>query len=139
MVLNDHVVFNDLAVSSRGLRSGMVSGMGRFGKPEYLPPEVLVNLPFHEKGRDLWDAVVILFNLPTGEIVWTNSISKNLLFHYFVLANSLSRTPANKCMVGIQMDEPDDSPVKKITVKLLSINPHALDLLEGILKADDDG
>jgi hypothetical protein len=82
---------------------------------------------------------VILFNLLTGGIALTVPFPGNLLFHYFVLANSLSRTAANEHMVGILMDEPDDFPVKSIAVKLLSINPHALDLLEGFLKADDDG
>jgi hypothetical protein len=83
---------------------------------------------------------VVLFYLLTREIAWTGlPFPGNLLFQFLVLVNKLSRTPANKCMVGILMDEPDDFPVKSIAVKPLSINPHALDLLEGFLKADDDG
>jgi serine/threonine protein kinase len=136
MVFNDRVVFNDLAMSFRIPPGGMVSGMGGFGKPAYLPPEVCANLPFDAKGCDLWGAAVTLFNLLTGEIAWEVPHQGKLLFRYLVLANGISRNPANERTVEILLGEPDDSPVKRVAVKLLWINPHALDLLEGILKED---
>jgi serine/threonine protein kinase len=134
MVLNDRVVFNDLAMSFRIPPGGKVTGMGGFGKAAYLPPEVCLNLPFDAKGCDLWSAAVILFNLLTGEIAWTEPLPGNLIFRYMVLANGLARNPANERTVEILMDEPDGSPLKCLAIKCLEISPEAKDLLEGILK-----
>mmetsp|Transcript_11828 Transcript_11828/g.21867 ORF Transcript_11828/g.21867 Transcript_11828/m.21867 type:complete len:383 (+) Transcript_11828:167-1315(+) len=138
MVLNGRVVFNDLAMSFRIPNSGHVLGMGGFGKPAYLPPEVCVNLPFDAKGCDLWSAAVILFNLVTGEVGWTEPFPGNLLFRYFLLAGGLSRSPANERTVEILMDEPAESPLKNLVRKCLSLSPEVLDLIEGMLKISAD-
>jgi serine/threonine protein kinase len=135
MVLNDRVVFNDLAMSIRIPRDGShVSGQGGFGKPAYIPPEVCLNLPFHPAACDLWGAAVILFNLVTGEIAWTEPMPGNLIYRYFVLARGLARNPANERTVEILMEEPDASPLKSLALKCLALSPELLDLLSGVLQ-----
>ncbi|KAL3919668.1 MAG: hypothetical protein SGILL_003642 [Bacillariaceae sp.] len=134
MVLNDRVVFTDLAMSLVIPSDGSpVSGQGGYGKAAYIPPEVCLNYDFDATACDLWGAAVTLFNLVTGEIGWTEPMPGNILFRYLVLARGLHRNPANERTVEILMEEPDQSPLKSLAQKCLTLSPEVLDLLSGVL------
>lgn len=139
MVLNGRVVFSDLAMSIPipPDNNGEVTGHGAYGKAAYLPPEVCLNYRFNTMACDLWGAAVILFNLLTGEIAWTQPLPGNLNFRYLVLARGLARNPANERTVEILMDEPDGpdaSTIRTLAQKCLELSPEVLDLLSGVLQ-----
>jgi serine/threonine protein kinase len=132
MMLNGRIVFTDLAMSIRiPLDNSVVTGHGGFGKAAYLPPEVCLNYPFDTKSCDLWSAAVILFNLVTGLVAWTEPMPGNLCFRYLVLARGLTRGPVNERAVEVLMGE--RSSVLSVAHKCLELSPELLDLLGGVL------
>jgi len=140
MVLhNGRIVLADLAMSFRIPPGGTTTriGEGFFGKPAYLPPEVVSG--YHYFGAslcDLWGSAVILFNLVTGEMAWQKSLPNDIRFRYLVLAKGLSRTPMNERTIEILDQEPATSGLRSLAEKCVDLNPTVADLLEGILKLD---
>jgi len=138
MVLNDRIVFNDLAMSFRIPPSGITARMGGFfGKTAYLPPEINSGFHYFEATVcDLWSSVVILFNLLTGEIAWETSLPTDRNFRYLVMAGGLSRIPVNERTVEILANEPVTSSIRSLAEKCMNLNPTVADLLDGVLKLD---
>lgn len=144
MVLgNGRIVFVDLAMSFRFKIShdgDLTTKLGRgfFGKPAYLPPEIVSG--FHYFGArvcDLWGSAVILFNLVTGEIAWQKSLPTDVRFRYLVLAGGLSRVPMNERTIEMLHQEgPLASDLRGLAEKCVDLNPAVSDLLAGILKLD---
>jgi len=140
MVLgNGRIVFNDLAMSFRIPPGDLTTriGKGFFGKPAYLPPEIVSG--FHYFGArvcDLWSSAVILFNLVTGEIAWQKSLPSDLRFQYLVMAGGLSRISMNERTIEILANEPSTSNLRSLAEKCMDLNPAVSDLLEGVLKLD---
>jgi serine/threonine protein kinase len=140
MVLgNGRIVLTDLAMSFKMPPGGLTTkiGGGSFGKPAYLPPEVVAG--YHYFGArvcDLWGSAVILFNLVTGEIAWHKSLPNDARFHYLVLAGGLSRVPMNERTIEILDREPVASELRTLAEKCVDLNPAVSDLLEGILRLD---
>jgi len=140
MVLdNGRIVFVDLAMSFRIPMMDLTTklGGGFFGKPAYLPPEIVSD--FHYFGArvcDLWGSAVILFNLVTGEIAWQQCLPNDLRFRYLVLAGGLSRIPMNERTIEILNQEPIASSLRSLAEKCVDLNPAVSDLLEGILRLD---
>jgi len=138
MVLNDRIVFNDLAMSFRIPPGGITARMGGFfGKTAYLPPEINSGFHYFEATVcDLWSSVVILFNLVTGEIAWETSLPTDRNFRYLVMAGGLSRIPVNERTVEILANEPVTSSIRSLAGKCMNLNPTVADLLDGVLKLD---
>jgi serine/threonine protein kinase len=137
MIYLGRVVFTDLAMSFRIPNGNLVRPLGGFGKPAYLPPEVYMNFPFDAHACDLWSAVVVLFNLLTGEILYELPHPEDLLFRYFVLARGVSRTPMNERTYEILMDTgetAEQTALCKMTQKCMDLSPEVLELLESVLK-----
>jgi serine/threonine protein kinase len=134
MLLDGRVVFTDLAMSIRiPPDNSVVSGRGGFGKAAYLPPEVCLNYPFDAISCDLWGAAVILFNLVTGLVAWTEPMPGNLCFRFLVLARGLARSPINERAVEILMNDPS-SVLREVAQKCLDLSPELVDLLSGVLQ-----
>lgn len=138
MVLgNGRIVFTDLAMSFRIPPGDMTTKIGRgfFGKPAYLPPEVVVCHDYFEATVcDLWSSVVILFNLLTGEIAWQTSLPTDIRFSYLVMAGGLSRISLNERTAEILANEPVMSNLRCLAEQCMDLNPAVADLLEGVLK-----
>ena len=138
MVYQGRIVLTDLAMSFLIPNGGMTAPMGGFGKPAYLPPEVFLNLPFDATACDLWSAIVTLFNLLTGEILYEHPHPQDIFFRYFVLAKGCSSTPLNERTVEIIMGLDDDHPKRNDlwnkAQRCMSLSPEALELLEGVLR-----
>jgi len=140
MVLeNGRIVFVDLAMSFLIPPGDLTSriGNGLFGKPAYLPPEVVTGFHFFGASAcDLWGSAVILFNVVTGEIAWQKSLPNDARFRYLVLCKGLSRVPMNERTIEILEGEPSTSHLRILADKCVNINPAVADLLEGILRLD---
>lgn len=144
MIYNGRVVLTDLAMSFRippGSGSGsssLTTPLGGFGKPAFLPPEVVMNLAFDAKSCDLWSSIVVLFNLLTGEILYRVPVPQDLSFRYFILAGGVSSTPQNERTVEILLDLAEEDPSRqelwRKAQKCLGLSPEALELLEGVLQ-----
>lgn len=140
MVLaNGRIVFVDLAMSFRIPPGDLTTkiGEGFFGKPAYLPPEVVAG--FHYFGAtacDLWGSAVILFNLITGETAWQKSLPNDVRFRYLVLSGGLTRVPMNERTIEILNQEPSTSDLRNLAEKCVNLNPTVADLLGGILTLD---
>lgn len=137
MIYKGRVVFTDLAMSFKIPSStSLITPLGGFGKPAYLPPEVFHNLPFDAYGCDLWSAIVILFNLLTGEILYRQPSPSDLGFRYFVLARGISRTPVNERTVEVLMDleGAEQMALWKIASRCLQLSPHVLEILDQVLR-----
>jgi len=139
MVLgNGRIVFVDFAMSFLIPPGDLTFKIGRgfFGKPAYLPPEIVSGYSyFGAKVCDLWGLAVILFNLVTGEIAWQRSLPNDVRFRYLVLAKGLSRVPMNERMIEI-LDEPVVSDLRNLAEQCVNLDPAVSDLLEGILRLD---
>ena len=101
------VVLNDLATSHQIPKAGggWIQPFGRWGKPAYWPPEVLMNArPVHAAGSDLWAAVIVLFNMLTGCNLYSFPHPEDRVFHFFVFcggfAPTTELTPFAKCAWG---------------------------------------
>ena len=146
MVLgNGRIVFVDLAMSFRFTISphdggDLTTKLGRgfFGKPAYLPPEIVSGFHyFGAKMCDLWSSAVILFNLVTGEIAWEKSLPTDVRFRYLVLAGGLSRVAMNERTIEMLHQEgPLATDLRGLAEKCVDLNPAVSDLLAGILKLD---
>jgi serine/threonine protein kinase len=140
MVLgNGRIVFVDLAMSFRIPPGDWTTkiGDGIFGKPAYLPPEIVSG--YHYFGArmcDLWGSAVILFNLITGEIAWRKSLPNDARFRYLVLAGGLSRVSMNERTIEILDRELQGSDLRSLAEKCVDLNPLVSDLLAGILQLD---
>ncbi|VEU45079.1 unnamed protein product [Pseudo-nitzschia multistriata] len=145
MVLKNHrIVLNDLAMSFRmppGDLTATDPGGGFFGKPAYLPPEVVSGYRcFSASGCDLWGTAVVLFNLVTGEVAWRESLPTDLRFRYLVLAGGLSssrrgRSSPNERAAEVLADDGSGG-LRSLAEKCLDLNPLVSDLLEGVLRLD---
>lgn len=139
MVLNGRIVLVDLAMSFLIPPGDLTSriGNGFFGKPAYLPPEVVSGFHyFGARACDLWGSAVILFNLVTGELAWHKSLPNDARFRYLVLCKGLSRVPMNERTIEILEGEPSTSSLRSLADKCVNLNPGVADLLEGILRLD---
>ena len=142
MIYNGRVVFTDLAMSfkipatSPEQSSCLMTPLGGFGKPAYLPPEVFHNLPFDAYSCDLWSAAIILFNLLTGEILYHIPHPSDLGFRYFVLARGISQTPVNERTVEIlmELEETEKTLLWKIASRCLDLSQEALQVLDQVLR-----
>eukprot|EP00934_Nitzschia_sp_Nitz4_P008045 Nitzschia sp. Nitz4//scaffold36_size144017//37676//38815//NITZ4_003074-RA/size144017-processed-gene-0.35-mRNA-1//1//CDS//3329549420//8035//frame0 len=141
MIYRGRVVFTDLAMSVRvPPGTNLLTPLGGFGKPAYLPPEVFHNLPFDPFGCDLWSSVVILFNLLTGEVLYRMPHPSDLGFRYFILARGISRTPMNERTVEVLMDleESERTALWRIVAHCLNLSPEVTDILDGVLRVAMD-
>lgn len=139
MVLNGRIVLVDLAMSFLIPPGDLTSkiGNGLFGKPAYLPPEVVSGFHyFGARACDLWGAAVTLFNLVTGELAWHESLPSDKRFYYLVVCKGLSRVPMNERTIEILEGEPSASSLRTLADKCINLNPGVADLLEGILRLD---
>jgi serine/threonine protein kinase len=147
MIYNGRVVLIDLAMSFQipvhppGSGSSPTTPMGGFGKPAYLPPEVVMNLAFDAKSCDLWSSIVVLFNLLTGELLYRVPVPQDLSFRYFIQAGGVSSTPQNERTVEILLDLADDDEDSSSRQELwnkaqkcLGLSPEVLELLQGVLQ-----
>lgn len=137
MIYNGRVVFTDLAMSFKiPVESSLMTPLGGFGKPAYLPPEVFHNLPFDAYACDLWSAAIILFNLLTGEILYTIPHPSDVGFRYFVLARGISQTPTNEKTVEVlqELEEAEQTFLWKIASRCLNLSQEALQVLDQVLR-----
>jgi serine/threonine protein kinase len=138
MIYKGRAVFNDLARSFQvPPESSYVYGMGAHGKPAFLAPEVFVpNAVFNAFGCDLWAAVLTLFYLLTGEILYLIPQPTDLCFCYFVLARGISRTPSNEMFTEILQDLEGAKRMSfwRVASKCLQLSPEALEVLDNVLR-----
>lgn len=137
MVYKGRVVFTDLAMSFKiPPTTSFMTPLGGFGKPAYLPPEVFHNLPFDAYGCDLWSAVVILFNLLTGELLYRQPSPSDIGFRYFVLARGISQTPVNERTVEVltDLEGAEQMALWKIASRCLQLSPEVLEILDQVLR-----
>jgi len=137
MVYKGRVVFTDLAMSFRVPKTtSFITPLGGFGKPAYLPPEVFYSLPFDAHSCDLWSAVVIFFNLLTGELLYRNPTPSDINFRYFILARGISSTPVNERTVEVLMglEGAEQTELWKIASRCLHMSPEVLEILDRVLR-----
>jgi serine/threonine protein kinase len=138
---NGRVVLNDLAMSFRIPPGGLCNPMGRFGKSGYWPPEIYMDIPFNAYACDLWAAVVTLFNLVTGEVMYNFPHPDDNLFKYCVMAQGVSRNPTNElCREAMnEVNNPSQkTAIKRIARKIRSLTPNLKLLFENSLSMNPD-
>jgi serine/threonine protein kinase len=137
---NGRIVLNDLAMSFRIPPEGLCMPMGRFGKPGYWPPEIFMDIPFRPRACDLWAAVVTLFNLVTGEIMYSFPHPDDNLFKYCVMAQGVSRNSTKLCreVMNEVIDPSQKSAVKRIARKIRLLTPPLKLLFEKSLSMNPD-
>ena len=140
---NGRVVLNDLAMSFRmppAPAEGLCNPMERlFGKPGYWAPEILFRIPFSPQACDLWAAVVTLFNLVTGEVMYKIPHPSDNLFKYFVMAQGVSRNSTELCreaMKDMVVNPSQKIAAMRIARKVRSLSPSVKLLFEKSLSMD---
>lgn len=91
------VLLTDLAMSFPMPASGVVSNIGRFGKPPFWVPEILARNPYDARRCDLWACTVTLYNLVSGfQYLYKLPYPPDPLFRYCIMARGLSRDMNNE-------------------------------------------
>mmetsp|Transcript_9022 Transcript_9022/g.18916 ORF Transcript_9022/g.18916 Transcript_9022/m.18916 type:complete len:320 (+) Transcript_9022:16-975(+) len=140
MVLgNGRIVFIDLAMSFRIPLCNLTTNTGFYGKPPYLPPEIVSGFSYFEAtGCDLWSSVVILFNLVTALIPWSVPLPTDRGFCYLVLAGGLSRVEMNE-RATFTLDDDDEAVtlrLRQLAERCEVLNPAVSAILQGVLTLD---
>jgi hypothetical protein len=98
---------------------------------------------------DLWAAVVTLFNLLTGRVLYDQPVSRDLYFQFFIVAGGLSRKPWNDLTekVGddlmerellMDLDETRRQEFLPILARCLQLSPEVLEIFENVLRKAPD-
>ncbi|KAL3943705.1 MAG: hypothetical protein SGBAC_002212 [Bacillariaceae sp.] len=139
-VKEDRILLADFAMSFPIPPGDMVSDMGGFGTPAYLPPEIAREGEFSAKGCDLWACTVTLFNLVAGMPVYMMPIPTDIFFVYSIMARGLSNDP-NGEMIEALLEEADDTgrgALRQMWQQIESLSPQLRELLSNVLQLAPD-
>ena len=146
MVYRGRVVFSNLDRSillppEASHVYGTADPRGNFA---YQPPEVFIGLPYNAYGSDLWAAVVTLFYMLTGQMLYYRPEPNDVHYRYFILARGLSRTPWNELTEAVEEDLVESELVSSfdgahqhqflpIISRLLQLSPEVVEIYEHAL------
>jgi serine/threonine protein kinase len=108
------------------------------GNPEYQPPEVFSGEPYNAYGCDLWAAVVILFEMLTGEKLYHWPSHEDLIFRFFIMARGLSRRPIIDVAQQMlrEMNETQQQELARIITIYVGLSPDVREIFEHVLRMD---
>ena len=140
MMYQGRVVFSLSGVSFQ-LPPNELHANGKVGRgnPKYQPPEVQLGERYNAYGCDLWSAVVILFNLLTGHILYHHPHPVDFKFRYFILSRGISMTPRQDLMneIWIGLNESQRLEFLSIIARHSELSPEAKEIFGGVLRMDE--
>ena len=141
LIYQGRVVFSDFSHSFR-LPPDAVHVHGTadpHGTIAYQPPDVLQGLPYHAYKCDLWAAVVSLFNLLTGEMLYSLPVPGDLKFCFFILCGGISMTPRHDLMneIWIGLNEAQRQEFGSIMTRYLELSQEVKEIFDGVLRMSD--
>jgi serine/threonine protein kinase len=115
-----------------------VHGTNPHGNPEYLPPEVFSGEPYNAYGCDLWAAVVILFEMLTGEKLYHWPSHEDLNFCLFIMKRGLFRTPKELIESDLrrELNESQQQELAGIIARYVGLSPDVREIFEHVLRMD---
>ncbi len=140
MIYLGRVVFINLALSFQlPPNAVLVHGTENSGNPAYQPPDVFIGLPYNAYKCDLWAAVVILFNLLTGKMLYHHPHPDDLKFCFFILSGGILMTPRHDRMTMIWngLNETQQLEFFSIITRLVESSPEVKEIFDGVLRMED--